>query len=275
MAATGSNHARRGMTRRIASILSLLLAACAPAPSPDAFRTDPTTGMEFLRVAAGAFEMGTSEDEIGHEAQEVLHRVEITKPFYLGRTEVTQRQWRAVMGSNPSAFQGCGLDCPVENVSFDEIDDFLARLSNRSGVFYRLPTEAEWEYACRAGTSTPFSTGENLSTDQANYAGDFPYPGFPEGIDREQTLAVASFRPNAWGFHDLHGNVWEWVQDFHCAYSAEPTTDPLATCDSELRVIRGGSWAFNADSSRCGLRYTHRPEDRGPSLGFRVAQDGA
>ena len=217
--------------------------------------------------------MGTPPSEVGHEAQATLHRVALTRPFYLGRTEVTQGQWQAVMDSNPSAFRDCGVDCPVENVNYDEIADFLARLSRRSDLVYRLPTEAEWEYACRAGTSTPFSTGDNLTTDQANYAGDFPYPGFPEGVDRARTAPVASFPAKPWGFYDLHGNVWEWVEDFQCPYPEGPATGPLGICDSDRRVIRGGSWAFNADSARCGLRYTHRPHDRGPSLGFRVAFD--
>jgi len=235
--------------------------------------TDPTIGVEMLYVAAGTFDMGTPDSEVGHEAQERLHRVALTRPFYLARTEITQSQWMAVMSSNPSAFPECGPACPLENVNFHAIQEFIEKLSQLSGVRYRLPTEAEWEYACRAGTLTPFATGANLTTDQANYAGDFPYSGFPEGIDRQRPLPVASFPPNPWGFHDLHGNIWEWVQDDHCPYPEGSVEDPVGKCGSELKVIRGGSWAFNADSARCGLRYTHRPRDKGPSLGFRVARD--
>jgi formylglycine-generating enzyme required for sulfatase activity len=254
-------------------LLGLLAAGCSPVAKPVATWTDPTTGMVFIHVPAGSFDMGTPPSEVGREAQERLHRVHLTRSFYLGRTEVTQAQWIAVMGSNPSAFADCGGDCPLENANLHAVEEFIGRLSKLSGVQYRLPTEAEWEYACRAGTRTPFSTGKNLTTDQSNYAGDFPYPGYPPGIDRGQPTPVGTFAPNPWDFHDLHGNVWEWVRDEHCSYPEGPATDPKAKCGTELRVIRGGSWAFNADSARCGLRYTHRPQDKGHSLGFRVAAD--
>jgi formylglycine-generating enzyme required for sulfatase activity len=229
--------------------------------------------LDLIYVPAGTFDMGTPPSEVGREGQERLHRVQLTRSFYLSRTEVTQGQWIAVMGSNPSAFPDCGPDCPLENANLFAVEEFITRLSNLSGARYRLPTEAEWEYACRAGTQTPFSTGANLTTDQANYAGDFPYPGYPPGVDRARPTPVGSFPPNPRGFHDLHGNVWEWVQDEHCPYPEGPVTDPIAVCNAEFRVIRGGSWAFNADSARCGLRYTHRPQHKGHSLGFRVALD--
>jgi formylglycine-generating enzyme required for sulfatase activity len=161
----------------------------------------------------------------------------------------------------------------VENVDFDEVQGFLAALNRQAGGGFRLPTEAEWEYACRAGTSTPFATGARLDATQANVHGGHPYPGGAPGPVRGRSLPVGSFTPNAWGLHDLHGNVWEWCADWHCPYDPGPATDPVGNCASGRRVIRGGSWAFGADSARCALRYTHRPQDRGPSLGFRVARD--
>lgn len=216
--------------------------------------------MSFVLVPAGEFIMGSPASEEGREAQEVEHRVRITRPFYLGETEVTQAQWAAVMGDNPSWFAACGPGCPVENVSWDRVQTFLERLNERHGATFRLPREAEWEYACRAGSTTAFHTGANLSPRQAV-------------IDAQAPAPVGSFTPNAWGLFDLHGNVWEWTEDEFCPYPAGGATDPMPHCQSPLRVIRGGSWHYGADSARCALRYTHRPQDDGFSLGFRVAID--
>ncbi len=235
--------------------------------------TEPSTGMEFVLIPAGRFVMGSPLEEIGREAQEVQHEIEISRPFYLGRTEVTQQQWLQVMGENPSTFADCGPDCPVEEINWWEATEFLHRLGAASGEVLRLPTEAEWEYACRAGTTTPFHVGDVLGTDEANYDGDPPVAGFPGGVDRGRTLPVATFEPNAWGLHDMHGNVWEFTGDWHCPYDLDDVIDPLGRCDSGLRVIRGGSWHFGADSARCALRYTHAPVDRGPSLGFRALRE--
>lgn len=229
--------------------------------------------MQFVLVPPGEFSMGSPEDVIGREPQEVLHPVRITRAFQMGRTEVTQAQWVKIMGTNPSLFSDCD-NCPVENVSWFDVQEFIARLNDETGESFRLPTEAEWEYACRAGVTTPFHTGENLSTDQANYDGRYPYPGQARGVYRERTTEVASFEPNSWGLYDMHGNVWEWCRDSHCPYpEGGEVVDPLGDCDNQLRVIRGGSWYFNADSARCGLRYTHRPQDVGPSLGFRLVRE--
>jgi sulfatase modifying factor 1 len=140
---------------------------------------------------------------------------------------------------------------------------------------FRLPTEAEWEYACRAGTTGPFSTGENVTTDQANYNGRFPYSSFATGEFRQRPTTVGSFPSNRWGLSDMHGNVWEWTADWYGAYAEDGAAniDPRGPDSGEKRVIRGGSWYFDANSARCGLRYTHAPQDRGFSLGFRLAAD--
>jgi formylglycine-generating enzyme required for sulfatase activity len=236
-------------------------------------RTEPVTGMVLVRIEPGEFTMGSPAGEPMREAQEHAHRVRLTRPFELGRYEVTQEEWRKVMGTSPSAHAGCDR-CPVENVNFTEVREFLRRLDELSPLHgFRLPTEAEWEMACRAGTTTPFATGTTLGTGDANVNGHWPYPGAPRGRDRGTTTRVGTFAPSAWGLFDMHGNVWEWTADLHCPYPEGSATDPLGRCDSELQVIRGGSWAFGADSARCALRYTHRPQDRGPSLGFRVARD--
>lgn len=253
---------------------ALLCCACSPPPT---IWTEPATGIQFVLLPAGELEMGSPESEAGHEAREARHRVRFARALYFGRYEVTQGQWLQVMGTTPSRFADCGRDCPVENVNALEVEEFLVRLRALTGEAFRLPTEAEWEYACRAGTSTPFSTGANLTPEQANFDGRYPYAGPAPGVFRGRPAAVGSFAPNPWGLFDLHGNVWEWCQDELCPDSAgppgDPAVDPVATCGSGLRVIRGGSWTFNADSARCAVRYTHRPQDRGPSLGFRLVRE--
>ncbi|HZI95386.1 MAG TPA: formylglycine-generating enzyme family protein [Patescibacteria group bacterium] len=264
----------------IAAALAIL-AACRhaapeiPHPPPDSW-IEPTTGMVFVLIKSGDFVMGSTAQEPGREPAELPHLVRVSKDFYLGRDEVTQRQWRRVMGGDPSHFTRCGADCPVEQVSWHQVREYLARLQRAgaaAGERFRLPTEAEWEYSCRAGTTTPFSTGANLTTLQANYDGNHPYDGFPTGIYREGPTPVGSFAPNAWGLRDMHGNVWEWCEDDFCPYPADAVTDPVGSCSSERKVIRGGSWYFDANSARCALRYTHQPADRGFSLGFRVVRE--
>lgn len=239
----------------------------APGAARPAWR-EPVTGMSFVEVPAGRFVMGTPDDEAEREAQERQHEVALSRPFWIGRFEVTQAEWRAVMGTTPSHFAGDTL--PVENVSWFEVADFLRRLAARSpGSRFRLPSEAEWEYACRAGSAAPFASGLRLDPAQANVAAS------PDAAAGGRTMPVGSFAPNAWGLHDMHGNVWEWTADEHCPYPLGTVTDPVAACGAALKVIRGGSWRFLADSARCGLRYTHRPQDVGPSLGFRVVRETA
>jgi len=247
---------------------------------------EPWTGITLVEVPAGRFTMGTPSSEAGRNEDEMVHDVELTRSFLLGRFEVTQQEWRTVMGNAPSHFAACGSRCPVENVSFDEVQQFMARLNARTTTAsaqavrlrFRLPSEAEWEYACRANTTGPFSTGENVTTAQANYNGTFPYPPAGKaaaGDFRKQPVAVGSFPFNPLGLADMHGNVWEWTADWYGPYSEihAANIDPRGAAGSDKRVIRGGSWAFDGNSARCGLRYTHAPKDRGYSLGFRVAAE--
>jgi len=267
------------VTATIALVLAFAVAVGAAEARGDSTlptSTEPVSGITFVRLPAGEFWMGSPEDEPDREAQEVRHRVRISRPFEIGRTEVTQVQWLRVMGTSPSRSSECGPDCPVEQVSWNDVQRFLARLGELAGESFRLPTEAEWEYACRAGTTSAFATGATLGRDQANFDERVPVPGEPAGAPYGAPTPVASFPPNAWGLYDLHGNVWEWTADEHCPYPEDGVAvDPLGACGAELKVIRGGSWRFGADSARCALRYTHRPEDDGPSLGFRVARDVA
>jgi len=170
--------------------------------------------MEFVLIPSGEFIMGSPSNEEGRDRDEgPQHRVRISKGFYMGQTEVTQSQWRSVMSTKPSRFKGNNL--PVEQVPWNDAVEFCKKLSQRKGKTYRLPTEAEWEYACRAGTSTPFNTGSTISTSQANYNGNFTYGSGQKGVDRQKTTEVGSFAPNSFGLYDMHGNVWEWCSDWY------------------------------------------------------------
>ncbi|HET7436091.1 MAG TPA: formylglycine-generating enzyme family protein, partial [Thermoanaerobaculia bacterium] len=214
--------------------------------------------MQFVRIEAGAFTMGSPAGEAQRQNDERAHRVILSRPFLLSATEVTQAQWVAVMGWNRSTHRDA--NAPVEQVTWNDVQEFLRRMNARGEGHYRLPTEAEWEYACRAGTTTAYATGDTLTTKQANY-------------DGRSTMRVASFAPNRWGLYDMHGNVWEWCADEYCPYPSGTVRDPFQACGSKFKVIRGGSWYFGADSARSALRYTHEPQLRGFSIGFRVVKD--
>ena len=221
-------------------------------------------GMEFVLVPAGDFLMGSSEVHADAAADErPQHRVTITKPFFLGAYEVTQAQYEKVMGNNPAYFR-CAY-YPAEVVSWADAQEFCQRLSKREGLTYRLPTEAEWEYACRAGTTTPFHTGETITTNLANYR------AVKQGeLYRGETLKVGSFPANPWGLFDTHGNVWEWCQDWYGPYGEGAATDPTGPAKGTLRVLRGG--CYGLDSRDCGSakRGKHDPKDVNTYYGFRV-----
>jgi len=229
-------------------------------------------GMKFVRIPAGSFMMGSPSSESDRDNDETQHRVTLTKPFYLQTTEVTQGQWRAVMGSNPSSFISCGDNCPVEKVSWNDCQEFLRKLNKKEETNkYRLPTEAEWEYACRAGTTTPFNTGNCLSANEANYDGNYPYMGCSRGQYRKKTVSVASFSPNTWGLYDMHGNVWEWCSDWYGDYPSNAVTDPDGPYSGTGRVLRGGGWVSYARPCRSANRGLRTPDYRLYYYGFRVA----
>ena len=256
-----------------AALLVAIAVARLSAPGPADFYIETTTGMVLVAIRPGSFMMGSPETEVGRNDDEYAHRVTIPHLFYMGRHEVTQTEWKHVMGSNPSFFAGCER-CPVEQVNFDEVNHFLAKINaGTSSMRFRLPTEAEWEYACRAGTTTPFNTGTELSTDQANFDGRYPAADNEDGAAHEKTLPAGGYPPNAWGLYDMHGNVWEWTNDWYGPYEPRRDNDPRGADSGVKRVIRGGSWHFDANSARCALRYTHAPQDRGYSLGFRMVAE--
>jgi formylglycine-generating enzyme required for sulfatase activity len=233
-------------------------------------RVTNSLGMTFALIPPGEFSMGSPAEEEWHRDDEVLHRVVLTKAFYLGTTEVTQRQWKAVMGTDPSFCTGDEL--PVETVTWDQAVEFCGKLSEREGVAYRLPTEAEWEYACRAGTTTPFHTGETIRPDQANYDGNSTYGGGPKGLFREETTKAGSFKPNAWGLHEMHGNVWEWCADWYAEYPEGDVTDATDPAKGERRLIRGGCWMNFPAVCRAANRGKVPPVSWNFHLGFRVVR---
>ncbi|MDD3482752.1 formylglycine-generating enzyme family protein [Azovibrio restrictus] len=222
-------------------------------------------------IEPGKFWMGSPESERERRGDEgPQHEVTLTRGYWLAETACTQALWRAVMGTEPSLFKGDEL--PVEQVSWQEVQEFLKRLEELlPGMEAGLPTEAEWEYACRAGTVTPFSFGETISTGQANYDGNFPYADGEKGEYREKTVPVKSFEPNAWGLYQMHGNVWEWCADGMRKYDGVEQVDPAEPVrEGARRAVRGGSWISHAWGLRSACRYDGAPGGRSSILGFRL-----
>jgi formylglycine-generating enzyme required for sulfatase activity len=228
--------------------------------------------MDFVWIPPGEFMMGSPTHEVGRLDNETQHRVTITKGFWMGKYEVTQKQYTAVMGTNPSHFDRGG-SYPVDSVSWEDAVAFCAKVKERTGLELRLPTEAEWEYACRAGTTTAYYTGDTES-DLAR-AGCFA-GNSERGIKiwkwdrrRWEPRSVGWFEPNRWGVYDMHGNAWEWCADWYGAYPTGMVLDPLGTENGEYRVLRGGSWLNNAQLCRSAHRNYADPSYRDLSHGFR------
>jgi formylglycine-generating enzyme required for sulfatase activity len=236
--------------------------------------------LEMVAIPSGKFLMGSPESEPERYASESPQHTVTIQPFFMGKFSVTQSQWKAVaalpkvnidLNSDPSNFKGANR--PVERVSWDDAIEFCARLSKKTEKTYRLPSEAEWEYACRAGTTTPFYFGETITTDLANYNGNYTYGSAPKGEYREQTTDVGKFPANSFGLFDMHGNIWEWCQDeWHENYNGAPKDGSawLADNDNQFRLLRGGSWDFNPRYCRSVGRYDCARDFRYGDVGFRV-----
>jgi formylglycine-generating enzyme required for sulfatase activity len=216
-------------------------------------------GMSFAYIPPGTFQMGSNNGYAGADEQPI-HEVSISRGYFMGIHEVTQEQWQKVLGNNPSGFQNCG-QCPVEQVSWEDAQDYIKRLNSQTndGSRYRLPTEAEWEYAARAGT-----TGD--------YAGDLKAMGWYDKNSKKKTHEVGTKQPNGWGLYDMHGNVWEWVEDWYGTYPSGSVTDPTGPTSGSDRVLRGGSYGDVDYNVRQAIRYPSLPGRRNPILGFRLVR---
>jgi formylglycine-generating enzyme len=265
-------------------LLFVLTAALLTLTSPGDGSTEEkdfvnSIGMEFVRIPAGRFEMGSPPGEAHRDPSETRHPVVISHPFYMQTTEVTLKQWRAVMGRK---LFGRGEDSgqlPVTRISWYDSKDFIARLNVLGEGHYRMPTEAEWEYAARAGSTTAYSWGETISCDQAMFENNSMKSGKCVDFNRSRGLAsdgpapVKSYPPNAWGLYDMHGNVWEWCKDWFGDYATGPVTDPAGPADGEMRVRRGGSWFRYGYSCRSANRAEGHPASRYQTTGLRVVRD--
>ena len=242
----------------------------------------------MVYIKGGTFDMGSPPTEAERDIDEVLHQITVSS-FYIGKYEVTQSENQKIMKDAASHFTGKKL--PVESINWYYAITFCNELSLKRGLTpayvvegtavawdknangYRLPTEAEWEYACRAGTAAPFNTGNNITTDQANYDGNSPYNDNERGAFLEKTMPVGSFKPNAWGLYDMHGNVYEWCWDWYANYALGEQTDPTGPAAGTFHVIRGGSWANSGYALRSAGRNFYIPGGGNERIGFRLARN--
>jgi formylglycine-generating enzyme required for sulfatase activity len=247
-----------------------------------------TVSISLVRIEGGTFTMGSPSNEPERFSDEGPQHQVTLSAFYMGKYQVTQAEYQSVMGTNPSYFKGSNL--PVEQVSWYDAAEFCNRLSQSEGLTpaytingtnvtcnwnangYRLPTEAEWEYACRAGTTTTFSTGNNITTSQANYDGNYPYNNNATGIYRGTTTPVGSFASNPWGLYDMHGNVWEWCWDWYGSYSSGAQNNPRGPVSGGDRVVRGGSWYNLGRVLRSAYRVIYYPSGGSDGIGFRLVR---
>lgn len=232
-------------------------------------------------ISPGTFLMGSPEDEAERQDEEVQHKVTLTEGFWLGETTVSQALWRVILDETPSEFISKGEEVlPVDSVSWGDCQRFCERLSDIFDAEFNLPTEAQWEYACRSGTETPFNTGEQLATEQANYRGSFPYEGRKPLTGqkkaameyRKKTVDIHLFPPNQWGLKQMHGNLWEWCRDDWRDFNSDAMTNPMGVLESLSAVLRGGSWLSGGQYCRSACRFRSRRVSRSGRIGLRVSQ---
>lgn len=261
---------KRAIVTTSALIWLTITASTSPA-APASFRNE--IGMNFMLLPAGSFVMGSPVDEPSRDEDENQHQVILSQPFYMQTTEVTQGQWQEIMGNNPAHFAECGADCPVETVSWYDVQDFIEALNKKTGKQYRLPTEAEFEYAARAGSTTAFANGE-ISETACGHDPALDAIGWYCYNAGSTAQPVAQKQPNRWGLYDMHGNLWEWCADSWdgSPYQQEPAVDPLSPSPSAdgNRVIRSGSWATDAWFVRAANRDWCKPHFKNDFLGFRL-----
>ena len=251
----------------IVVILAILSSSCGGSSTPDVTDESTKPAIKWVSIPAGTFMMGSPASEVNREDNEIQHEVKLSA-FKMSAYEVTFEQYDAfcvaTKREKPSD-EGWGRGKrPVINVSWNDATAFA------KWVDARLPTEAEWEYACRAGSTTPFNTGANLTTNQANYDGNYPYNNNALGILREQSTAVGSFAPNAYGLYDMHGNVWEFCRDWYGEYPSSPQTNPIGSCKGPGCVYRGGSYIDVSYFCRSAMRFYCKSGHRDLKVGFRL-----
>ena len=217
--------------------------------------------LEMVLIPAGKFKMGSPASEKGRGNFEKQHEVTLTNSFYMGKYQVTQEQWDGVLGNN-SSIKTTGAMLPVTNVSWEDCQEFIKKLNTKTNGGYRLPTEAEWEYACRAGTTTAYSFGDKITPRDANY----------KDSKIGKPVAVGSYKPNAFGLYDMHGNVWEWCEDWYGDYPTSAGIDPRRPEAKESHVLRGGSFCSDVSRVRSSLRYNVTPTFRYDDFGFRLVR---
>lgn len=229
----------------------------------------------FRYISPGRFLMGSPPHETQSSSDETQHEVILTKGYWLADTACTQELWKTIMGNNPSRFRD-NRDSkirPVENVSWDMCKEFVKRLNDfKPGFGFRMPTEAEWEYACRGGTTTPFSFGEDITFEQVNYNSEYPYKDGKKVKKRGETVTVKSLPCNNWGLYEMHGNVWEWCEDWFGEFGSTKEVDPCGPGKGEDRFLRGGSWGYDARDVRSACRDRGEPGFRYGSTGLRLAR---
>lgn len=249
------------------AIVAISLPILAQQPNPPKAFTN-SLGMKFAWIPPGTFTMGSSKDEKDRGDNEFPHEVTLTKGFYMGVYAVTQEEWSQFMLTNYSEFKG-RKNLPVDNVSWEDCQEFIKRLREKDKRPYRLPTEAEWEYACRVGTTTPFHFGETITTEQANFDGE-AVAGSAKGEFRGQTMPVGTFPANAWGLHEMHGNVWQWCHDWYGDYPKKSVVDPQGADAGRIRVLRGGAWDSDRFGCRSAFRFAFNPSSRRSYFGLRL-----
>lgn len=295
-----SSAPQRFIVSIVAVLASILLSGCLLLFDSGGDEPPPSGGtseieLQMVLIRSGSFIMGSPDSEVDRESDETQHRVNISSDFWLGTYEVTQYEWRSLMGNNPSSFSSCGDDCPVETVNWFEAVAFANTLSRSEGLQecyalsgcsstdpsygmecssvsfsgldcegYRLPTESEWEYAARAGSSTAWYCGSNESCVDTNAWHSSNADG--------RTHAVGGKDANDWDLYDMAGNVWEWTSDWSGDYPTGVVTDPTGSTSGQLRVLRGGSWYTDAHCGRSAYRFSFGPGLRYDSLGFRLAR---
>jgi len=237
-------------------------------------------GMEFVLITGGTFKMGSPKDEPNRRGNEIEHQVTISKSFYMQTTEVTVKQWRAVMGKR-FFFKKKGTDhMPVVKVSWDDSIDFIKKLNALNEGVYRLPTEAEWEYVCRAGTTSAYAWGKSIDCSNAMYGNNTLKMDVcvndvkSKGLPVDQPAPVKSYSPNAWGLYDMEGNAYEWCQDWYGpSYGRDVVVDPKGPSSGSDRVRRGGSWYGPGARCRCAYRNLSNPANRYQTTGFRLVRE--